>query len=185
MRESPNDIFNQVYPGSSIEDGKEVVVSTKSGSPMLDEGVKSVEERLMTWQERVNDWRKKIIQNEQVITLICVLSGMVYSYAINECTGDLDIAWYVYLMASVIVALGSLLVISEGGLLLIVLVKFGLAMSIGHYAVMWLVAVDGHYWAAFTYETCRYPMTPDLISGFIVGVGSGFTLAKFRVTEAK
>ena len=41
MSESPNDVFDQVYPGRSIEDGKEVVVSVKSGSPVLDDGVKS------------------------------------------------------------------------------------------------------------------------------------------------
>ena len=183
MAESPNDIFDQVHNGSKIEDkGKQVSVT--SDSPKLDVGVKSVEDRLITWQERINDWRRKIIKNENIIIMFCVLTGAVFSYAINECTGDFDFPWYAYLMGFAIIALWSLLMITEGGLQLIVLIRFGVTLALGHYSMMWLVAIDGHSWHIFTFEICRYPMTQDLIAGFFVGIGSGFILAKFKIKEA-
>ncbi len=177
---TPDEIFGQVIVKTKYLPTKTV---TKS-SAKVDESVKTIEDRVRNWQEILNNWRIAIIQNEQAIIILCIIFGIVYSYAINECTGNLNFPIYVYVLTGIIVALFSLLLITEGSLPLLVLVKFAVSIALGHYAMMWVIAVDGHTWEFFVVYVCRYPMTWESIAVYIVGGGCGYISAKFEEIKA-
>lgn len=179
MKTNPEDVFEQIFDDSKTTLPVQQKLLTPS-TAKLDDGVKTVEDRVLYWQKMINHWRITIAQNEQVIIIFCIIFGLAYSYAINECTGNFNLPVYVYAMSIGLVFMASLLLIAEGGLPLLVLVKFGVSIATGHVAMMFLIAVDGHYWKLFVTDVCRYPVTTDSIMVFIVGGGAGYIFAKFE-----
>ena len=83
-------------------------------------------------------------------------------------------------MSGIIIISWSLLLITEGSLPLVVLVKFGVSIAAGHVAMMWIIAIDGHTWGLLTTDVCRYPLTTDSFMVWLVGGGSGYIAAKFE-----
>lgn len=179
VEKRPSDINGQLF--SNDHERKQVSVS--ASSPKLDEGVRTIENKVRTGQDLINEWRIRIVKNEQAIIISCLLFGVLIAYAVNECTGDFDFPGYAYWMAGVIVFLLSLLLISGGSLPLIILIKFATSMVSGHLAMMFLIAIDGHGFGFFTTDTCRYPVTFDSITGCLFGVGIGYIAATFKVEE--
>ena len=99
---------------------------------------------------------------------------------INECSGNVNIPGYTYMLVAVIVSLLSLLLIAEGSLPLVLLIKFAVSVAAGHVSMMFLIAVDGHTWHIISTEVCRYPITSDSVMVFLVGGGVGYIFAKFE-----
>ncbi|MCK5612203.1 hypothetical protein KAR91_60590 [Candidatus Pacearchaeota archaeon] len=177
----PEDILgNESYQGNNLPAKRPVTNS----SAKIDESVSSVAEKVEYWQNYINYWRKTITQNESVIIIFCILFGLVYSYAINECTGNLGFPVYAYVLVGFIVAALSLLLIADGSLPLTVLVKFAVSVAFGHILMMNIIAVDGHTFRVLSTYVCRYPLTPDSIMVYIFGGGSGYLLAKFEEIRA-
>jgi hypothetical protein len=182
---SPEDIFSQIEKGSSPNLPANRQTVTQS-SKKVDEGVKTVEDKVIQWQQHINHWRLAITQNEQIIVVFCVLFGICYSYAINECTGNFHFPVYAYVTTIITIVSVSLLLIAPGELPLVTLVKFAVSIAFGHVAMMTLIAVDGHTWHWFTTDTCRYPITTDSIMVALVGAGAGYMFAKFEeIREGK
>ena len=157
---------------------------TTNTSAKVDESVSSVADKVEYWQEYINYWRKTITHNESVIIISCILFGLVYSWAINECTGNLGFPIYAYVLVGFIVIALSLLLIADGSLPLTVLVKFAVSVAFGHVLMMNIIAVDGHTFRILSTYVCRYPLTPDSAMVFILGSGSGYLLAKFEEIRA-
>ena len=183
---NPEDIFNQVYgkekslPKKQYQQSKAITQSTVK----VDEGIKTVEDRVINWQVILNNWRITIVQIEPVIIVICVVLGWLLSYTVNKCTGVFNPPWYVYMMAGVIVISWFFLLITEGVLSLIVLVKFITATAAGHYSMMWVIAVDGHTFKFFTMNVCKYPIASDIISGLFPGLIIGYIFKTFEESRA-
>ncbi len=180
---NPEDVFNQVEGGSEInvqesEVEKNTITAT---SVKIDEKVRSIEGLAQYWQDVLNDWRRTITQNEQAIIIMCIVIGSIYSYAVNKCTGNIDVPVYAYVMSGVIVILISLLLIADESLPLLVLIKFGVSVSGGHLSMMYLVAVDGHGLGLITSDVCRYPVTTDSILVWVFGVGCGIVIMSFKI----
>lgn len=180
--QGPEDLFDQLFEGksSNLPAPRKYTKTTER----VDKSIRTVEDRLMYWQTLLNNWRIAISQNEQIITVGCILFGLLYSFAINECTGNFEFPIYVYVLVGIIVIVTSLLLIAEGGLPLLTIVQFGVSLAFGHVSMMFLVAVDGHYWQLFTTDVCRYPVTTDSAMVFIVGGGAGYMFAKFEEIRA-
>ena len=185
-KDSPEDIFNQVNGevGTNLpaEEDYNTITAT---SAKIDDKVRTIEGIAQYWQDILNDWRKMITQNEQAIILMCIVLGFIYSFAVNECTGNLDVPVYAYAMSAIIVFLVSLLLIAERSLPLLVLIKFAVSWAAGHLAMMYLIAADGHSWMIFTDNVCRYPVTTDSIMVYSFGVGSGIIIATFKIGGEK
>jgi hypothetical protein len=179
--QKPEDIFDQVYNKDQIPRNHSISVDVENGA--VDGSVKSIDNKITLWQELANEWRKAIIQNENIIISFWILFGLIYSYAINECTGNFHVPTYVYVMAGIIIMLVSLLLITEGSLPLLVLVKFGVSIAFGHVSMMFLIAADGHTFKIFTTDVCRYPITTDSVMIYMVGVGTGYILAKIGISS--
>ena len=177
----PEDILGDEFPQGNNLPARRPVTNS---SAKIDESVSSVAEKVEYWQNYINYWRKTITQNESVIIISCILFGIVYSYAINECTGNLGFPVYAYVLVGFIVASLSLLLIADGSLPLTVLVKFAVSVAFGHVLMMNMIAVDGHTFRWLATDVCRYPLTPDSIMVYIVGGGSGYLLAKFEEIRA-
>jgi len=165
-----DDLYDDIFSQK-----KNLPVSTKPNK-----NVKTVEEKVKLWQEIANRWRTTITQNEKVIVIFCMLAGFVYSYAVNECTGNFDVPIYVYAMAFGIVILCSLLLIAEKTLPLLVLVKFSAAAAFGHVAMMFLIVADGPI-GVFTVATCSSPVTIDSVMVWLFGSGTGYIAANFQM----
>ena len=177
----PEDIFEQVHEGTGSNlPAKQSNRNITKSSIRIDESVQTIEDKVTYWQELINHWRITIIQNERVIIIFCIVFGFFYSYAINECTGNIHIPAYSYVMIASIIVLLSLLLITEGALPLVVLVKFAISVAGGHVSMMLLIAADGHTWNLFTTAVCRYPISSDSIMVYLVGGGSGYIFAKFE-----
>jgi len=182
---SPEEIFSQVEKGSSPNLPAKRQTVTQS-SAKVDEGVQSIEGKVIQWQQHINHWRLAITQNEQTIIMFCVIFGACYSYAINECTGNLNFPVYAYVTTIITIVSIFLLLIAPDELPLVTLVKFAVSIALGHVSMMTLIAVDGHTWHLFTTDTCRYPVTTDSIMVFLVGGGAGYIFAKFEeIREGK
>ncbi len=180
--ETPEDIFSQVDGGkkSNLPANRTVTQS----SAKVDESVKTLEDKSTYIQEFINYWRGKIMQNERIITLFCVIIGMYFSWAVNICTGNFDIPLSVYILSGVIVFVVALLLIAPGALPLIVIVRFAIFMFFGHYCMMWLVAIDGRAFGLLTTDVCRYPISLDVTSGVIAGVFIGYIFKSFEEIRA-
>ena len=74
--------------------------------------------------------------------------------------------------------------IADEALPLIILIKFIISAWLGHYGMMWIIALDGHTWQLFTSATCKYPISADLIFVFIVGSGVGYAGKTFEEIRA-
>lgn len=179
--ETPEEIFSQIEGEKQNLPAKRTVTQS---SARIDESVSTVADKVEYWQEHINYWRKTITQNESVIIISCILFGLLYSYAINECTGNLGFPIYAYVLVGFIVIALSLLLIADGSLPLTVLVKFAVSIAFGHVMMMNIIAVDGHTFRWISTDVCRYPLTPDSIMVFVVGSGSGYLLAKFEEIRA-
>jgi hypothetical protein len=182
-KKNPEDIFNQVEGKSDVkyhseEVGKNTITATSS---KIDEKVKTIEGKAQYWQDILNDWRKNITQNEQIIIITCFLIGAIYSYAVNKCTGNVDVPIYAYVMSGVIVIMMSFLLIADKSLPLLVLIKFAVSVAAGHLALMHLVAVDGHGWGWITSDVCRFPITTDKVLVWMFGIGCGVILTTFKI----
>lgn len=185
MAKSQEEIYEQVYGTTSSkkkEQGNNLI--TRS-SEKLDDGVKSVEDRVYYWQDMINNWRITIMQNEQLIVSFCILWGLIFAYAINECTGNLNFPWYVYGLVVIIMVLCSLLLIADGSLPLVVILKFVSSFTVGHASMMILIAIDGHTWGLFTTDVCRYPVTTDAIMWIILGGSGGWILKSYEEIRLK
>ncbi len=178
--ETPEDIFSQIDGNKTNLPAKTVTQS----SAKVDESVKTLEDKSTNAQEVINYWRKKIMQNEEVITFFCVIIGMYFSWAVNICTGNYDIPPSVYILSSVIVFVVALLLIAPGALPLIVIVRFAIFMFIGHYFMMWVVSIDGHSFRFLTSDVCRYPFSFDVMSGVIAGAFIGYIYKSFEEIRA-
>jgi len=113
-----------------------------------------------------------------------VLVGMFFSWAVNRCTGNFDISTAVYILSALIVFVIALLLIAPGALPLKVLVGFATSAFIGHYAMMWLVAIDGHFFKWFTSDTCRYPFSVEMLMVFLGGACAGYIGKSFEEIRA-
>lgn len=143
-------------------------------SPPVDEKILSVEGKLEKAQAKATEWQRMLIQNETIVSVICFISGVIYSFAVNECTGDYDFPWYAVFFAALSASLFYLLLIREGSLQLVILVKFASYFFLGHILLMFLVAIDSHSWKLFTVYTCKYPFTSDFFMGTALGAMGGF-----------
>lgn len=179
---NPEDVFSQVEGESEIDLPVEQDFKNKitAKSVKITDKVRTIEGISEYWQDILNNWRKAITQNEQIIIILCICIGIVYSYAVNKCTGNIDVPVYAYIMSGVIIVLISLLLIAEKSLPLLVLIKFGVSVAGGHLAMMYLVAADGHDWGLFTDAVCRYPVTTNTLLAYTFGVGSGIIISTFK-----
>ena len=180
--ETPADVFRQINEDSEPNLPARQTVTKSSAT--VGEGVKTVEDRVRNWQIFINDWRISIIQKEDPIIIFCIILGGFYSWAVNECTGNFNVPFYAYVMSAIIIGFGALLLITEGSLPLVVLVKFAVAIALGHTGMMWAIAVDGHSFHFFTIEVCRYPLTTESFMVYLLGGGSGYIVAKFEEIRA-
>lgn len=179
--ETPEDIFSQIEGGTPNLPEKRAVTQS---SARVDESVKTLEDKILSGQEIINEWRKKITQNEKAITIFCVLTGIIFSYAVNRCTGNLNIPPSVYALSVVVILSIALLLIADGSLPLVVLVRFAVSLFFGHYFFMWLVAVDGHSFRWLATDVCRYPVSVDLVMVFIAGSCAGYIGKSFEEIRA-
>ncbi len=175
---NPDDILG--YSQEVIPENRIVTQS----SAKVDEGVKTLEDKVISWQDIINYWRGKITKNKGFITVFCVVIGMFFSWAVNRCTGNFDIPISVYVLSAVIVVTTALLLIADGALPLIVLVKFAVAAFAGHYFMMWIASIDGHYFQLFTTNTCRYPFSVDMGMVFAAGSCAGYIGKSFEEIRA-
>lgn len=148
----------------------------------INKNVQTVEEKVKSWQTRANQWRTTITQNEKIILIFCMLSGLAYSYTVNECTGNFNVPVYVYIMAFGILILCSLLLIADKTLPLLVLIKFSAAVAFGHVAMMFLIVADGPI-GLFTIAACQTPITIDSVMVWLFGSGTGYIAANFQMGE--
>lgn len=175
----PEDVLG--YQPKGDNQNKNIV--TKS-SVKVDENVKTIEDKVINSQNLINYWRIKITKNEKTITFFCVMIGILFSWAINRCTGNLNIPSSVYVLSAIIILVIALLLIAEEALALIVLVRFAVAMFLGHYFMMWLVAIDGRYFSWFASEVCRYPVSVDVTAGIVAGIFIGYIAKSFEEIRA-
>lgn len=153
-------------------------------SAKVDEGVKTLEDKAIYVQGVANYWREKILQNEKLITFFCVIIGVFFSWAVNRCTGDFNIQASVYILSSIIVFAFVLLLIAPGPLPLMIIVRFAVAAFIGHYFMMWIVSIDGHFFHYFATDTCRYPFSVDMGMVFLAGSCAGYIGKSFEEIRA-
>lgn len=151
----------------------------------LDDSIRTIEDKIVHWQEIINNWRITILQNERAIIIFYALFGFIFAYAINECTGDLDFPLYAYILVGIIMMLMALLQIPEGGLRLIIILKYSISMMLGHYSMMMFIAIDGHTIRWFTTDVCRYPATSDFLMGIPVGGAIVFLAKSYEEIKLK
>ncbi len=175
----PEDILG--YPLENTSQNKNIVTQS---SVRVDETVTTLEDKVTHIQAVINYWRAKITQNERVITLFCVITGILFSYAINKCTRNLDIPASVYWLSAALIISFALLLISDGSLPLIVLVRFAISVYFGHYFMMWVVSIDGHYFGWLTADVCRYPISVAVTAGVIAGIFIGYIAKSFEEIRA-
>ena len=179
--ENLEDVFQQVDGETDLPVEQDHKNKITAKSVKIDNKVRTIEGITQYWQDILNNWRKTITQNEQIIIIMCIFIGIIYSYAVNKCTGNINVPPYAYVMSGIIIVLISLLLIAERSLPLLVLIKFAVSVAGGHLAMMYLVAVDGHGWGLFTDAVCRYPVTTNTIMAYIFGVGSGIIASNFKI----
>lgn len=179
----PGDLLDEVYgEGAKKRHQANIVpVDVEKHAAKIDGGVRTIEEKLTYWQEIGNEWRKAIVQNEHLISAFWFLFGMIYSYAINKCTGSFVIPGIAYLLSGIILVLLVFLMISEESLPLLSLIKIGLYGAFGHIMMMTAVAVDGHTWNLFTSDVCRYPFSSDSLMIYMLGMASGIVFDRIIV----
>ena len=85
----------------------------------------------------------------------------------------------------IIMVLSSLLLIADGSLPLVVILKFVSSFTVGHASMMILIAIDGHTWGLFTTDVCRYPVTTDAIMWVILGGSGGWILKSYEEIRLK
>lgn len=160
------------------------IFDPKDKLPVLsvNKNVKTVEEKVKSWQERVNQWRTAITRNETIIIILCMISGVLYSYAVNECTGNFNVPIYAYIMAIGMGLLCSLLLIAEGSLPLLLIIKFSASVVFGHFVMMFLIVADGPI-GFFTIASCTNPITSDTVLSWIFGSFTGYIAAHFQMEE--
>ncbi|MCP4753980.1 MAG: hypothetical protein GY866_24105, partial [Proteobacteria bacterium] len=188
------DIFNEVHniDGSALVPRRQ---GTKALKPFIpakklsgvqqkaSETVTTVDERVIKWQDVINQWRVTILQNETIINFVCLFAGIGYCYAINECTGQFEFPAIVYWLFGSLILTCCLLLISAGSMPLSVLVKFAVSGSVGHIGMMYLIALDGHYFQILAVAMCRYPATFEDLYKLAVGAGLGYLFAKYEETK--
>ncbi len=175
----PEDILG----GWSENNSQSKSIVTQS-SVKVDEGVKTLEDKVIHSQAVINYWRAKITQNEKAITFFCVIISILFSWAVNRCTGNFNIPSSVYVLSAIIILVVALLLIADGALPLIVLVRFVVAAFAGHYFMMWIVSIDGHYFGWLTADVCRYPISVDVTAGVIAGIFIGYIAKSFEEIRA-
>ena len=179
--ETPEEIFSQ------IEGGKQKLLERKTvtqSSARVDEGVRTLEDKVIGWQEIINYWRSEVARKQTGITSFCIILGCFFSLAVNRCTGNLDISPPVYALCAALLLAGGFLLIADGPLRLIVLVKFTAAAFFGHYLMMWVISIDGHTWGLFTSDICRYPISIDVSVGVVAGTLIGYIWKSFEEIRA-
>lgn len=171
----PEDVFKKT------RQAKQPVTEPQLDSiPFINTGtkVKVVEDKITSFQEFATFWQRQFIQNEDAISVCCFGAGLIYSYAVNECTGDVNVPWYAYILGGVAAFLFWLLVIRESSLKLVVIIKFLTAFLFGHVFLMFAVALDSHYFGYFTFNVCRYPFGGNEVMWTSLGAMGGFLYAE-------
>lgn len=180
--------MSEVNPEDILRNKRDNNISDKrivtQSSAKVDESVKTIEDKVLYGQDVINEWRLSITQNERGITLFCMIIGILFSYAINRCTGNINIPSSVYVLSAAIVLFAALLLIADGALPLIVLVRFAVSAFFGHYFMMLIVAIDGHYFMWFATDVCRYPFNIDVTAGIIAGICIGYIAKSFEEIRA-
>lgn len=182
----PHEIYKKICGDkSNFDKEQENRRALTRTSEKIDSSVKTFEDRVISWQETINNWRIAITQNEQGIIIFYIIFGMAYAFAINECTGNLDFPWYAYFMMGIIVIMSSLLQIPEGALQLVTILKYAVSISLGHVCMMWIIAVDGHAFRILTTDVCRYPVASDFLMGVAIGGPIGFIVKTYEEIMSK
>ena len=179
--QKPSDILKQLGEETGVKLPAKTV--TKSAAK-VDESVSTIDDKVRGWQRTINHWRVVITQNERIIGVFCFIVGIMYSYSINECTRGIDFAWYVYFLFIALFVTLSALLIAEDELPFVVIVKFVASFTVGHFIMMFIIAVDGHSWMLISEKVCRYPATSDLAMGAVIGAFGGYLFKAFEEIRA-
>jgi len=182
----PEDVYDRLHGiQKNLLENKGDSKNITRTSAKLDDGIKTIEDKVIYWQERINSLRISVMQNEQFVILFCILLGIVLAYSINECTGNIDIPAYVYVLIFLNLVWLSLLMIPEGSLPFIAILKLVSAYTVGHAWMMLMIALDGHFFKWFVTDVCRYPFTKDTIMWVILGAIGGYAVKSIEEIKEK
>jgi hypothetical protein len=158
------------------EHGPKKPVKEEHKSPIVDGRILAVDEKLTKIQVFATKWQRQLVKNETLLSFVCFFLGVIYSYAINKCTGDFNVAWYTYVLAIGWGISFSLLLIREGSLPLSIIAKFILIFLVGHVSLMFFVAADSQTFHLFTVNVCRIPFGWNELTWWTLGLLSGYLI---------